>query len=264
MGGRPTVNESNRTLQLMQGSAKRSADVSANELSELSILAEQHTDVAEPVETVDVSEETVEAVDVTETELSDEIETHDALEPVISATESVDEKRIKAPRNVLMTDAEYAMDQYMMGKVSLKDLIDTAGSLDRIATVAQLEKFLKNSFMISMKADEINVPVATVKKQAEELLAALKKTESVDVGEAKAGAEDVIDQLRTIVKRHQHDKVKMPKGGAVVVDAFSASAAIKVFDALSDKNQTMVLDKISAEGKAGFEFFMDAVWKMLK
>lgn len=79
------------------------------------------------------------------------------------------EAKIRAPRNRLITDAQYAFEEYMKGNVSLKDLIDTAGSVENIATKKDIDGFVNNKFMIRMQADEMGVSEQDIVKRAKAL-----------------------------------------------------------------------------------------------
>jgi hypothetical protein len=62
----------------------------------------------------------------------------------------------------------------------------------------------------------------------------INKDESVNEGSEP----EVITQIKTIAKNHQHDVIVDPKSGKKMkVDAFSASAIATVYDALSGSNQ---------------------------
>jgi len=56
--------------------------------------------------------------------------------------------------------------------------------------------------------------------------------ERLELDEVKGADTDVIAALRKIVKDHQYAKIQ-----GVMVDAFSASAAIQIYDALNPENQ---------------------------
>lgn len=69
---------------------------------------------------------------------------------------------------------------------------------------------------------------------------------------------EVITQIKTIAKNHQHDVVIDPKSGKKMkVDAFSASAIATVYDALSDSNK----EKFVASGLLGMQ---STAMKLLK
>ena len=57
--------------------------------------------------------------------------------------------------------------------------------------------------------------------------------------------EDVLDILRNIVKRKQFQKVKFQDGKTATVDGFTASAMVKVYDALNKDNQLKFKDMIN-------------------
>lgn len=80
------------------------------------------------------------------------------------------EKRLKAPSNVFQTDNEFALNEYMAGRASLKDLKDTAGSLKNIADKKDIEKFINNGFMLKMMAMEVDCKPEELKRRAEALM----------------------------------------------------------------------------------------------
>ena len=75
--------------------------------------------------------------------------------------------------------------------------------------------------------------------------------------------EDVIDTLRTIVKKKQHSKVKFDNGKTLDIDLFTASALVGVYDKVNKKNQ----DKIKRMANKSPDEFMkivDFAMKMVK
>ena len=63
--------------------------------------------------------------------------------------------------------------------------------------------------------------------------------------------EDVLDVLRNIVKNKQMQKVKFKDKKTASVDMFTASAMVKVYDALNKDNQGKFKDMIN-KNKGGF------------
>ena len=57
--------------------------------------------------------------------------------------------------------------------------------------------------------------------------------------------EDVLDIMRNIVKKKQMQKVKFKDGKTASVDMFTASAMVKVYDALNKDNQSKFKDMIN-------------------
>jgi hypothetical protein len=62
--------------------------------------------------------------------------------------------------------------------------------------------------------------------------------------------EPVIDVLKRVVAKHQHETVEFPDGGEQIVDGFTASAMMAVYNAINAKNQAGFADKV--ETLAGF------------
>ena len=93
---------------------------------------------------------------------------------------------------------------------------------------------------------------ATHGKQADELEKAVKE----EVTEA------VIDDLRKIVKRKQAMDIKFAKGGRTKVDMFTASAMVKVHDALKAQNQKKFADAINKDERM-FMKMMDFAMKQV-
>ena len=62
--------------------------------------------------------------------------------------------------------------------------------------------------------------------------------------------EDVLEMLRSIVKKKQMQKVKFKDGKSASVDMFTASAMTKVYDALNKDNQTKFKDMINKDKKS--------------
>ena len=62
--------------------------------------------------------------------------------------------------------------------------------------------------------------------------------------------EDVLDIMRSIVKKKQMQKVKFKDGKSASIDMFTASAMTKVYDALNKDNQTKFKDMINKDKKS--------------
>ena len=61
--------------------------------------------------------------------------------------------------------------------------------------------------------------------------------------------EDVLDIMRSIVKKQQMQRVKFKDGKSASIDMFTASAMTKVYDALNKDNQTKFKDMINKDKK---------------
>ena len=69
---------------------------------------------------------------------------------------------------------------------------------------------------------------------------------------------EIIQVARRIVKNQQFEKVKDPVSGKrMALDMFSASAIVKVYDALSDKNKEKMI-------KQPLSKMVDIVFKLIK
>ena len=75
--------------------------------------------------------------------------------------------------------------------------------------------------------------------------------------------EDVLDILRNIVKNKQMQKVKFKDKKTASVDMFTASAMVKVYDALNKDNQTKFKDMINKNSK-GFMAMQSFAMKSVK
>jgi hypothetical protein len=71
------------------------------------------------------------------------------------------------------------------------------------------------------------------------------------VNEAIRSDYDVIDALKTIVRKHQASKIKLLDGKQISVDAMSANALVKVYDALNSRNKVKFASTL-AKNLAGF------------
>jgi len=76
--------------------------------------------------------------------------------------------------------------------------------------------------------------------------------------EEEGNEPELIQIARRIVKNQQFEKIKDPVSGKrMALDMFSASAIVKVYDALSDKNKaTLVKQKLPK--------IVDIVFKLIK
>ena len=75
--------------------------------------------------------------------------------------------------------------------------------------------------------------------------------------------EDVLDVLRNIVKNKQMQKVKFKDKKTASVDMFTASAMVKVYDALNKDNQGKFKDMINKNSK-GFMAMQSFAMKSIK
>ena len=65
---------------------------------------------------------------------------------------------------------ETPLDDYFRGKLSLSQLIKKAGGLGKVATKSELEMFLRNDFLLGIKADEMRVKKAQLVSKTKALL----------------------------------------------------------------------------------------------
>jgi len=75
--------------------------------------------------------------------------------------------------------------------------------------------------------------------------------------------EDVLDIMRNIVKKKQMQKVKFKDGKTASVDMFTASAMVKVYDALNKDNQGKFKDMIN-KNKNGFMAMQNFAMKSIR
>ena len=75
--------------------------------------------------------------------------------------------------------------------------------------------------------------------------------------------EDVLDIMRNIVKKKQMQKVKFKDGKTASVDMFTASAMVKVYDALNKDNQGKFKDMIN-KNKSGFMAMQNFAMKKVR
>ena len=140
-------------------------------------------------------------------------------------------------------------------------LMESAESLKEKMTEKQMKK--REEIVKSMKKDKKgfedrygdkadDVMYATATKMA-------MKDEETKVEEV---TEAVIDDLRKIVKRKQAMDIKFAKGGRTKVDMFTASAMVKVHDALKAQNQKKFADAINKDERM-FMKMMDFAMKQV-
>ena len=78
------------------------------------------------------------------------------------------------------------------------------------------------------------------------------------MSEEEANEPEIIQIARRIVKNQQFEKVKDPVSGKrMALDMFSASAIVKVYDKLSDKNKATMV-------KQPLPKIVDVVFKLIK
>lgn len=81
--------------------------------------------------------------------------------------------------------------------------------------------------------------------------------------EVEEFSESVIDDLRKIVKTKSAGQVKFANGSKTKVDMFTASAMVKVHDALNKQNQPKFADSIN-KGEQSFMKMMDFAMSKVK
>ena len=120
---------------------------------------------------------------------------------------------------------------------------------------------------VEAPADEVVGEVPTEESPAEEEVVAEVSAEEVEVEEAKLYAAKgtaypaTIDTLRKIVKDKQHQTV-MFKSGKAIVDLFTASAMVQVYDALKKPEMKKTFEKMIGD-KAGFLKTQEFAMKMI-
>lgn len=78
------------------------------------------------------------------------------------------------------------------------------------------------------------------------------------IAEEESGEPEIISIARRIVKNQQFEKVKDPVSGKrMALDMFSASAIVKVYEKLSDKNKAHMV-------KQPLPKMVDIVFKLIK
>ena len=134
-----------------------------------------------------------------------------------------------------------------------------AGTGDDSSTVV-VKKKKKNPYDGRTKeARQFYKRMTELKQKRESKLA--KKVQESTLERAPL-VEDNIDALRKIVKDKQASQIKF-KDGKVKVDMFTASAVVKVYDALNKMNQDKV-GKMLNDKKANFMKFVDFALSKVK
>ena len=147
-----------------------------------------------------------------------------------------------------------AMDAYMKGKITAKELDKIAKNdfKSSVATKKELQSFLDSGYMKQLMANTYGLKVPAMEKKVKELMRFAEGT----VNEAEEP--EVISQLRDIVDKKQNKKIKDPKSGKMMrVDLYSASAVVKVYDAINKSNK----DKF---GKLSLPKMVDVAFKVMK
>ena len=163
----------------------------------------------------------------------------------LSTNESVNEAKYNYKQD--------AMDAYMKGKITAKELDQIAKKdfKSSVATKKELQSFLDSGYMKSLMANTYGLKVPAMEKKVKELM---RFAESVNEAEEP----EVISQLRDIVDKKQNKKIKDPKSGKMMrVDLYSASAVVKVYDAINKSNK----DKF---GKLSLPKMVDVAFKVIK
>ena len=147
-----------------------------------------------------------------------------------------------------------AMDAYMKGKISAKELdrIAKEDFKSSVATKKELQGFLDAGYMKQLMANTYGLKVPAMEKKVKELMRFAEGT----INEAEEP--EVISQLRDIVDKKQNKKIKDPKSGKMMrVDLYSASAVVKVYDAINKSNK----DKF---GKLSLPKMVNVAFKVMK
>ena len=76
-----------------------------------------------------------------------------------------------------------------------------------------------------------------------------KKVEEV-IRSKKSLGEDVIDQLRSIVKKKKESNITFKSGTSVPIDADSAKILLKTFDSLNSSNKKKTQDNMNKDTKS--------------
>ncbi len=164
----------------------------------------------------------------------------------LSTNESVNEAKYNYKQD--------AMNAYMKGKITAKELDKIAKNdfKSSVATKKELQNFLDSGYMKSLMANTYGLKVPAMEKKVKELMRFAEGT----VNEAEEP--EVISQLRDIVDKKQNKKIKDPKSGKMMrVDLYSASAVVKVYDAINKSNK----DKF---GKLSLPKMVDVAFKVMK
>jgi len=76
-----------------------------------------------------------------------------------------------------------------------------------------------------------------------------KKIEEVIRSKEPLG-EDVVDQLRSVVKKKKESDIKFKSGTSVPIDPESAKVILKTFDSLNSSNKKKMQDNINKDTKS--------------
>lgn len=164
----------------------------------------------------------------------------------MSTNESVNEAKYNYKQD--------AMNAYMKGKITAKELDQIAKKdfKSSVATKKELQNFLDSGYMKQLMANTYGLKVPAMEKKVKELMRFAEGT----INEAEEP--EVISQLRDIVDKKQNKKIKDPKSGKMMrVDLYSASAVVKVYDAINKSNK----DKF---GKLSLPKMVDVAFKVMK
>ena len=134
----------------------------------------------------------------------------------------------------------------------LADVLSRFVMGDRRSAISQLQKLSKDDFGIIEKpgTKEYNTQYENLFKKLHSALNSVIG-EEVEIDEAKGTAYPAtVDTLRKIVKDKQHQTV-MFKSGQALVDLFTASAMVQVYDALKKPEMKKTFEKMIKD-KAGF------------
>lgn len=137
-------------------------------------------------------------------------------------------------------------------KMAMKEEIDLDESKSNEEKIADLESMLKR---MSGNTSSMKMKKYAIQKKIDALKANIK--ESVDINE------DVIADLKNIVKTKSAKDVKFADGSKTKVDMFTASAMVKVHDALNAANQKKFADAINKD-EAMFMKMMDFAFSKVK
>ena len=150
---------------------------------------------------------------------------------------------------IVKTKDKSVIDSFYDEKPLEGKMLSTDGkTLDKIGIGAQqIAKWNNGKITVTAKMDS---------KSTESILKYLRNnvpekmfTEEIELDEGTAYP-PTIENLRMIVKDKQHQKFMFPKGQAIV-DLFTASAMVQVYDALKKPDMKKTFEKMIAD-KAGF------------
>ena len=83
-----------------------------------------------------------------------------------------------------------------------------------------------------------------------------RKTESKIIKIDRPLEEDVVDQLRSIIKKKKESDIKFKSGTSVPIDPDSAKSILKTFDSLNSSKQKKMRDNMNKDTKS-FMTIMD-------